>query len=79
MTQPGPLEPAFTYRHLAVLVAVSEMRSITKAAEQLHLTPSAVSTSISELERRLGTPLTIRLRQRRLAHAHRRGRRATRP
>jgi DNA-binding transcriptional LysR family regulator len=57
-----PNEPSFTLRHMAVLVAVGEAGSITKAAQRLHLTASAVSTAITELERRLGATLTVRQR-----------------
>lgn len=43
--------------HLEAFVAVAEAGSIVAAANRLHLSPSAVSKSITYLERQLGTPL----------------------
>lgn len=45
---------------MRAFVAVVEMSSIRRAAEQLELTPSAVSWKIKRLEERVGTPLLIR-------------------
>jgi DNA-binding transcriptional LysR family regulator len=45
---------------MRAFVAVVELRSIRRAAEQIHLTPSAVSWKIKRLEERVGKPLLIR-------------------
>lgn len=47
-------------RRLRVLRAVVATGSVTAAAAQLHLTPSAVSQAVSHLEREAGTPLLER-------------------
>lgn len=52
----------YTLRHLLCFVAVAEHGSITSAAEQLHVSPSAVSGAVDELERVLRTQLTVRRR-----------------
>src|SRR5690625_254136 len=43
--------------HLAILLAVEQYGSLTAAAEQLHLTQSALSHSMRKLEQQLGTLL----------------------
>ncbi|MFC7785390.1 LysR family transcriptional regulator [Rossellomorea sp. GCM10028870] len=45
------------------LLEVTKERSITKAARKLHLSPSAVSQSITQLERELGVTIFNRSRQ----------------
>lgn len=58
-----PLDvPAFTINQLAVFVAVAEAGTITGAAERLHVSPSAVSAAITELERVLRVELVHRQR-----------------
>jgi LysR family transcriptional regulator for metE and metH len=44
-------------RHLALVVAIDECGSLHAAARRLHLTPSALSQQLRELEQRLGGPL----------------------
>ena len=44
----------FTLRQLEALLAVADTGSFTRAAEHLHLTPSAVSQLIQELESAVG-------------------------
>jgi LysR family transcriptional regulator for metE and metH len=48
-------------RHLKLIVAVSEHRSVTKAGEVLHLTQSALSHQLREIEEKLRTPLFLRM------------------
>src|SRR5262245_22677244 len=49
--------PAVETRHLLLLVAIDEGGSLNAAARRLHLTPSALSQQLRELEERLGGPL----------------------
>ena len=51
-------------RHLRLIVAVTEEKSVTKAGEMLHLTQSALSHQLREIEDKLGTPLFLRLNKR---------------
>ena len=48
------------YDALATLTAVLQTGSFEQAARRLHVTPSAVSQRIRQLEQRLGSPLVIR-------------------
>ena len=52
--------PAFTMNQLAAFVAVAEACTISAAAERLHLSPSALSAAVTELERSPQTPLLRR-------------------
>ncbi|UMG91674.1 LysR family transcriptional regulator [Nocardioides sp. TF02-7] len=54
--------PAFTMNQLAVFVAVAEAGTISAAAERMHVSPSAVSAAITELERALRADLVHRQR-----------------
>jgi LysR family transcriptional regulator, regulator for metE and metH len=49
--------PALETRHLVLLTTLDELGSLNAAARQLHLTPSALSQQLRELEQRLGGPL----------------------
>jgi DNA-binding transcriptional LysR family regulator len=48
---------AITFRQLEIFVAVAETKQVTKASEKLHLTQSAVSMALNELQNQLGGPL----------------------
>lgn len=50
----------FSTARLAVIARVAERGTIVGAAEELHLTPSAVSHQLSRLEKELGVPLVER-------------------
>jgi DNA-binding transcriptional LysR family regulator len=52
--------PGYTLRQLAYFVAVAEAGSISGAAEELHVTPTAVASAMTELERVLRTQLMVR-------------------
>lgn len=54
--------PTYTMRQLAAFVAVAETGTISGAAERLHLSPSALSASLTELERALKVQLCVRRR-----------------
>lgn len=47
-------------RHLRTLVTLREADSLVEASERLHLTQSALSHQMKDLEQRLGTPLFVR-------------------
>ncbi|KRE43375.1 LysR substrate-binding domain-containing protein [Knoellia sp. Soil729] len=52
--------PAFTINQLAAFVAVAEAGTISGAAERLHVSPSALSAAVTELERSLQAQLLRR-------------------
>jgi LysR family transcriptional regulator for metE and metH len=47
-------------RHLRLIAEVARAQSVTRAADRLHVTQSAVSHQLCDLEARLGTPLFLR-------------------
>ena len=51
-------------RHLRLVLAIEEERGITRAGERLHLTQSALSHQLKEVETRLGVPLFLRIKKR---------------
>src|SRR5262245_50180696 len=51
-------------RHLKLIVAITEERSVTKAGERLCLTQSALSHQLRDIEEKLGTPLFTRVNKR---------------
>ncbi|MFC5946857.1 LysR family transcriptional regulator [Pseudonocardia lutea] len=58
------MHPRFTLRQLAYFVAVAETGSISAAAVNQHVSESAISTALTELERALGSQLCVRRRAR---------------
>jgi DNA-binding transcriptional LysR family regulator len=56
--------PAYTIRQLAAFVAVAEWGTITAAADALHMSHSAVSATITDLEKALDVKLFVRQRAR---------------
>jgi DNA-binding transcriptional LysR family regulator len=46
-----------SFRHLEIFVTVAKFKSISKAAEELYLSQSAVSMALSEFEKRIGVNL----------------------
>jgi LysR family transcriptional regulator, regulator for metE and metH len=51
-------------RHLQLVTAVAAVGGLTKAGRHLHLTPSALSHQLRDVESRLGTPLFLRVGKR---------------
>ncbi len=47
----------YTFHQLSILVAVAEEKSITKAAERLHLTQPAISIQLKKLQEQFDIPL----------------------
>lgn len=56
----SPTEPVLNLHHLRVFAAVVEHQSVTRAAEQLHLTQPAVSGQIRLLRAYANAPLLVR-------------------
>jgi LysR family transcriptional regulator, regulator for metE and metH len=54
-------------RDLRLAVAMNEFKTLTRAAQHLHLTPSALSHQLADLEGRLGSPLFERSGRRLIA------------
>lgn len=54
--------PDFTLRQLSYLVTVADEGTIAAAAARLHVSPSAISDALTELETTVGEKLTIRRR-----------------
>lgn len=53
-------------RHLRLVQEIAQSGSVTRAADRLHVTQSAISHQLRELEDRLGTPLFVRAGRRML-------------
>ncbi len=51
-------------RHLRLVAAVDDLGSLTRAGERLHLTQSALSHQLRDIESRLGTALFLRVGKR---------------
>ncbi|CAB4364648.1 MAG: LysR family transcriptional regulator [Actinobacteria bacterium] len=60
--------PTLSTAQLSYLVAITRHRTWAEAASSLHVTPSALSQGIAELERRLGVPLFATDGRRRVPH-----------
>lgn len=52
--------PRVTLRQLAYLVTTARCESLTRAAEELHVSPPSVSTALAELESLIGVQLFVR-------------------
>lgn len=52
--------PQLNYHHLNYFRVVAKTGNLTRAAQQLHLSQSALSTQIRQLEEQLGQPLFLR-------------------
>lgn len=54
------MAPFLDSRHLRVVAEVARTQSVTRAADRLNVTQSAVSHQLRDIEERLGTPLFVR-------------------
>lgn len=54
--------PQYTLKQLAYLVAVEDAGTITEAAKRVHISPSALSDALTDLEKLIGTQLCVRRR-----------------
>lgn len=61
--------PFLDSRHLRLVAEVARTESVTRAADRLHVTQSAVSHQLREIEQRLGTPIFVRAGRRMLPTA----------
>ena len=64
MRKAVPTLPRITLRQLAVFVSIYQTGSTSRASEELHLSQSAVSSALTELESRLQMPLFERVGRR---------------
>ena len=62
--------PKITLKQLAVFVSIYQTGSTSRASEQLHLSQSAVSSALGELEMRLQMPLFERVGRRLNPHSN---------
>lgn len=62
--------PKITLKQLSVFVSIYQTGSTSRASEQLHLSQSAVSSALSELEARLQMPLFERVGRRLNPHSN---------
>ncbi len=53
--------PTLEVRHLSLVNEIAATGSVTRAAEKLHLTQSALSHQLRDIESRLGLQLVLRL------------------
>ena len=53
--------PTLEVRHLSLVNEIASTGSVTRAAERLHLTQSALSHQLRDIESRLGIQLFLRL------------------
>jgi LysR family transcriptional regulator for metE and metH len=60
------MPPLLEVRHLALVDAIAQAGSVTRAAERLHLTQSALSHQLLDIEARAGLPFFARLGRRML-------------
>lgn len=58
------IDPKIEIRHLRLIQAIEEFKSLTKAAERLYVTPSALSHQLKELETALGSKVFSRVGKR---------------
>ena len=64
MKKPIQMLPKITLKQLSVFVSIYQTGSTSRASEELHLSQSAVSSSLTELESRLQMPLFERVGRR---------------
>src|SRR5688500_6334041 len=61
--------PFLDSRHLRLVAGIARAESVTRAADRLHVTQSAVSHQLRDIESKVGTPLFLRSGRRMLPTA----------
>jgi LysR family nitrogen assimilation transcriptional regulator len=62
LTRTGSESPRMEFRQFKYFLEIADRKSLSRAAEQLHIAQSALSRQVAELESELGVKLLVRSR-----------------